>query len=625
MGAKYDFSGYATKNDLRCSDGRTIRRNAFKDNDGQTVPLVWQHRHGDIENVIGHAVLENRNDGVYTYGFLNDTPKGRTAKTLLDHGDIVSLSIYANQLKQNGGDVLHGNIREVSLVLAGANPGASIDFPILAHSGEESETEATIYTGELIYLEHSDDEEYEDEYEEEYEESDEEYEEEPEEYEESEEDEGMYEDMYDEMQHADDERTVQDVFDELTEEQQNVVYYMIGQALEDAGAPEGSEEDEEMKHNVFDNDQMYEDTFLSHEDYEMIFADGKRLGSLRDAIIEHSQEGGILSHGLPNPIPTEGMTLPSNATANQTYGFRDPDMLFPDYKSLNNPPEWIKRNTEWVGEVMSKAHHTPFSRIKSVFADITEDEARARGYMKGNLKKEEVFTLLKRTTDPQTIYKKQKLDRDDVTDITDFDVVAWIKGEMRIMLEEEIARAILFGDGRSPADDDKIQEAHVRPIATDSPLFSVPVTVAGGTPQEFIDSSIRGRKYYRGSGNPVLFTTADVHTEMLLLKDQIGHPLYKSDTELATALRVSKIIEVEAMEGQQIGGKDLMGIIVNMNDYNIGADKGGAVSLFDDFDIDYNQMKYLIETRISGALTKPFSALILTAGPANTTSPTTGD
>lgn len=625
MGAKYDFSGYATKNDLRCSDGRTIRKDAFKDNDGQRVPLVWQHLHGDPENVIGHCLLQNVDDGVYAYGSFNSTPKGKLAKTLVEHGDVASLSIYANQLKQNGGDVLHGVIREVSLVLAGANPGASIDFPILAHSGEESETEATIYTGEPLYLKHSDEDE--NEIEKEQNGKEEEYDEKPEERKEDEE--------MAEMKHADDEKTVQDVFNELTEEQQNVVYFMIGQALEDAGvnADEDADndeyeegEDEEMKHNVFDTDYEYDENYLTHEDYQMIFSDAKRLGSLRDAVIEHSQEGGILAHALPHPIPTDGMVGPSSETAGQTYGFRDPDMLFPEYKSLNTPPEWIKRDTEWVTEVMSKSHHTPFSRIKSVFADITEDEARAKGYMKGRLKKEEVFTLLKRTTDPQTIYKKQKLDRDDVIDITDFDVVAWIKGEMRIMLEEEIARAILIGDGRSTASDDKISDTHIRPIATDSELFSVKVPVAGGTAKEFIDSAIRGRKYYRGSGNPVLFTTADVHTEMLLLKDEIGHPLYKSDTELATALRVSRIIEVEPMEGQKIDSKDLMGIIVNMADYNIGADKGGAVSLFDDFDIDYNQMKYLIETRISGALTKPFSALILTAAPASSGgSSNTGD
>lgn len=612
MGVKFDFSGYATKNDLRCSDGRTIRKDAFKDNDGQTVPLVWQHSHNDPENVIGHALLENRSDGVYCYGSFNGTSKAETAKALVEHGDITALSIYANKLKQQGGDVLHGVIREVSLVLAGANPGASIDFPILAHSGEESETEATIYTGEPLYIEHSDKDDDEDEKKKEEEEPDE--------------DENESEDEDDEekkkgkkmaLEHAENEKTVKDVFDELTEEQKNVVYFMIGQALEDAGVAPESEENEDMKHNVFDTDEM-QGNALTHADYEQIFNDAKRLGSLRDSVIMHMEDG-VLAHS----IPTDDMIGPSSETAGQTYGFRDPDMLFPEYRTMNNPPEWIKRETGWVQKVMGGAHHTPFSRIKSVFADITEDEARAKGYMKGKLKKEEVFTLLKRTTDPQTIYKKQKLDRDDVIDITDFDVVAWIRGEMRIMLDEEIARAILIGDGRSPASDDKIQELHVRPIATDAPLFSVQVNVAAGTDdsktaKNFIDAAIRGRKSYKGSGTPTLFTTADMHTEMLLLEDQIGHKLYKSDTELATSLRVNEIVEVEVMEGQQVNNKDLLGIIVNMADYNIGADKGGEINMFDDFDIDYNQMKYLIETRISGALTKPFSALVLTKGTTQT-------
>lgn len=608
MGVNYDFGGYATKNDLRCSDGRTIRKDAFKDNDGQTVPLVWQHSHNDPENVIGHALLENREDGVYCYGSFNSTPKAATAKALVEHGDITALSIYANKLKQQGGDVLHGVIREVSLVLAGANPGASIDFPILAHSGEESETEATIYTGEPLYLKHEDIQE---EHEEKKEES---VEEKPEE-------ELAHEDAEEEPKEEKkmaDEKTVKDVFDELTEEQKNVVYFMIGQALEDAGVEAEGEEDEDMKHNVFDTDEMYGNE-LTHADYQQIFDDAKRLGSLRDSVLMHMEDG-VLAHS----IPTEGMVGPSSTTASQTYGFRDPDMLFPEYKSMNNPPEWIKRETGWVQKVMGGAHHTPFSRIKSVFADITEDEARAKGYLKGHLKKDEVFTLLKRTTDPQTIYKKQKLDRDDVIDITDFDVVAWIRGEMRLMLEEEIARAMLIGDGRSGASDDKISETHIRPIATDAPLFSVPVNVpnTNNIAKSFIDSAIRARKNYKGSGTPTLFTTADMHTEMLLLEDQIGHKLYKSDTELATALRVKEIVEVEVMEGQKINNKDLLGIIVNMTDYNIGADKGGEINLFDDFDIDYNQMKYLIETRISGALIKPFSALVLTGNVGGATGAT---
>lgn len=364
-----------------------------------------------------------------------------------------------------------------------------------------------------------------------------------------------------------------------------------------------------MKHNVFDNDQQ-ERNVLSHSDMSKIIADGKKCGSLRDAVLAHQEEGGLL-HG----IDTTGM---ETASGNQTYGFNDPDMLFPDYRSLNNPPEWIKRQTDWVAIVMNGVHRSPFSRIKSVYANITEDEARAKGYIKGKQKKEEVFTTLKRTTDPQTIYKKQKLDRDDVIDITDFDVVAWIKAEMRVMLEEEIARAILIGDGRQSDSDDKIQEAHVRPIATDVPLFNVKVTVdetgldtASAKAKEFINSVIRSRKRYKGSGNPTLFTTEDQLTECLLIEDEIGHKIYKSEAELATTLRVSKIVTVEAMEGQKVDDQDLLGVIVNLADYNVGADKGGEVSLFDDFDIDYNQMKYLIETRISGALVKPFSAMTI--------------
>ena len=612
MGANYDFSGYVTKNDLRCSDGRTIRKNAFKDCNGKKVPLVWQHMHDDPSNVIGHMILENKEDGVVGYAYLNDTPKGKTVKAIVDHGDVSALSIYANQLKQKGGDVLHGVIREVSVVLAGANPGASILFPTLAH-GEESETEAVIYADEPIFLFHADQDEEEDDVAEkdeedkkpEPDEDDKEKDPKKEEDDESEESEEK-KDEEDEMAHED--RTVQDVFDELTEEQQNVVYYMIGQALEDAGvSDEDTEETEEMKHNVFENDARGD--YLSHEDMETIFADAKRLGSLRDSVIQHMEEG-VLAHSTP----TTGMTGPSVSTALQTYGFRDPDMLFPEARALNNPPDWIKRETGWVQKLMTGVHHTPFSRIKSVFADITEDEARAKGYIKGNKKKEEVFTLLKRTTTPTTIYKKQKLDRDDVIDITDFDVVAWIRAEMRVMLDEEIARAILIGDGRSGASDDKINETNVRPIASDSDLFAVPVNVTGGTPKEFINASIRGRKYYKGTGSPTLFTTADMHTEMLLLEDTLGHKLYKSDAELATALRVSEIVEVEVMEGAKVNGKDLLGIIVNPVDYNVGADKGGEINMFDDFDIDYNQMKYLIETRISGALTKPFSALVLTKG-----------
>lgn len=413
-------------------------------------------------------------------------------------------------------------------------------------------------------------------------------------------------------------KTVKEVFDTFTEEQKDVVYYMIGAALEQAGVQSDDEDEgeEDVKHNVFEGKK--EDVIMHNFSMTDFLADAKRCGSMKEAY-DNAIADGTLMHAFPGngTIPTEGMVGPSQDTANQTYGFRDPDMLFPDYKSLNTPPEWIKRDTGWVTKVINNAHHTPFSRIKSQFANLTEDEARARGYIKGHLKKEQVFTLLKRTTDPQTIYKKQKMDRDDIIDITDFDVVAWIKGEMRGQLEEEIARAILIGDGRLPSSDDKIQEAHVRPIATDEDLFTVKADVTAGatdeeTAKNFIKTAIRQRKYYKGSGQPTLFTTEDMLTSMQLIEDGIGHLLYGSVQQLATVLRVKEIVTVEVMEGYQINNKDCLGIFVNMSDYNIGADKGGTVELFDDFDIDYNQYKYLIETRISGALIKPFSAIVLT-------------
>lgn len=604
---KYDFSGWATRNDLKCSDGRTIRKDAFKDNDGKTVPLIWNHMHTGPDQVLGHALLENREEGVYAYCSFNNTEQGKMGKELVKHGDIVALSIFADKLKQKGGDVLHGAIREVSLVYAGANPGATIEFPELAHGFTEDEIdEAVIYTGDEIELYHSDgdvgdagdaaDADADAEAEADVSEA------ENETTEESEEETNMAE------------ATVAEVFDTLTEEQKDAVYYTIGSILEENGIDLDDEDEgeEEMKHNVFDEDTYQNDNYLSHADMQQIFDDAQRIGSLRDAVEYHMEEG-VLAHS----IPTDGMIGPSASTLSQTYGFRDPDMLFPEAKSLNNPPEWIKRETAWVAKVMRGVHHTPFSRIKSQYANITEDEARAKGYIKGKQKKDEVFTLLKRTTTPQTVYKRQKLDRDDIIDITDFDVVAWIRSEMRMMLDEEIARAILIGDGRSNASDDKIKEDNIRPIATDVALFSVPVPVVKGqtdaeTAKNFIDASVRGRKKYKGTGTPTLFTTADMHTEMLLLEDKMGHKLYKNDTELATALRVSEIVEVEVMEGYKVKGQELYGIIVNINDYNVGADKGGEINTFDDFDIDYNRYTYLIETRISGALIKPFSALILT-------------
>lgn len=567
---QYDFSGWATRNNLKCADGRTIMKDAFKDNDGQRVPLVWNHQHAESTNVLGHALLENREEGVYAYCTFNDTEPARHAKQLVEHGDVSALSIYANKLKQNGGNVLHGAIREVSLVLAGANPGAFIDS-IIKH-GEESDEEAVIYTGEDISLMHGE------------------------------------ENSKEETEMANNkEKTVQDVFDTLTEEQKTVVYAIIGQVLEENGAANNDNdmEEEDMKHNVFDNDQQND--VLSHADMEAVLSDAKRYGSLKDAAIAHGMEDiAPLAHAV-----TGTYGIGTDSVAETSIG-----TLFPDARALNNTPDFIQRDMSWVSRVMNAVHRTPFSRIKSMHANITADEARALGYLKGNLKKEEVFTLLKRTTSPTTIYKKQKLDRDDVVDITDFDVVAWIKGEMRMMLNEEIARAILIGDGRLSSSDDKINEQCIRPIAKDEDLYTIKSQVEVGkdfaeTVKNMIRAAVKARKDYKGSGNPVFYTTEDVLTEALLLEDAIGHRLYKDVKELAAAMRMSDIVTVPVMEGQK-GPKegDLLGIAVNLADYNVGADKGGAVNLFDDFDIDYNQQKYLIETRCSGALTKPYSAMV---------------
>ena len=567
---QYDFSGWATRNNLKCADGRTIMKDAFKDNDGQKVPLVWNHQHAETTNVLGHALLENREEGVYAYCTFNDTEPARHAKQLVEHGDISALSIYANKLKQNGGNVLHGAIREVSLVLAGANPGAFIDS-IIKH-GEESDEEAVIYTGEDISLMHGE------------------------------------ENSKEETEMANNEKTVQDVFDTLTEEQKTVVYAIIGQVLEENGAANNDDndmEEKDMKHNVFDNDQKND--VLSHADMEAVLSDAKRYGSLKDAAIAHGMEDiAPLAHAV-----TGTYGIGTDSVAETSIG-----TLFPDARMLGNTPDFIQRDMSWVSRVMNAVHRTPFSRIKSMHANITADEARALGYLKGNLKKEEVFTLLKRTTSPTTIYKKQKLDRDDVVDITDFDVVAWIKGEMRMMLNEEIARAILIGDGRLSSSDDKINEQCIRPIAKDEDLYTIKSQVEVGkdfaeTVKNLIRAAVKARKDYKGSGNPVFYTTEDVLTEALLLEDAIGHRLYKDVKELAAAMRMSDIVTVPVMEGQK-GPKegDLLGLAVNLADYNVGADKGGAVNLFDDFDIDYNQQKYLIETRCSGALTKPYSAMV---------------
>lgn len=561
IGFEYDFCGWATRNGLKCADGRTIVRDAFKHNDGDIVPLVWNHGHNDPNNVLGHALLENRDEGVYVYGSFNDTPSANNAREFIQHGDITSLSIYANKLQQDSSrNVMHGDIKEVSLVLAGANPGAYIE-DVIVHG--DTDGGSIIYSDD--YIEDTDDLEHA-EYDEEYDEYDE------------------------ELEHAEDsDETVEDVFNTLTDKQKNVVYYMLGQALEGEKNNEEDEgDDEDMKHNVFNNDENYnEDEVLTHSEIETIIADAKRYGSLKESVLSH--------------------------------GITDIEFLFPDATNLNKVPEFIKRDTGWVATVINGTKHTPFSRVRSTFANITEDEARAKGYIKGNLKKEEVFSLLKRTTDPQTIYKKQKLDRDDVIDITDFDIVSWLKAEMRMMLDEEIARAVLIGDGRLTSDEDHISHTHIRPIYNDADLYTIKaVTTANADAdsaakaKDFIKTAIKSRKNYKGSGNPALYTTEDMLTDCLLLEDSIGRLLYESEAQLAKTLRVSKIITVPVMEGQKgSNGGDLLGLIVNLQDYNIGADKGGAVSMFEDFDIDYNQQKYLIETRCSGALIKPYSAIAI--------------
>lgn len=581
-----DFSGWATRNDLKCSDGRVIRRDAFKHDDGIKVPLVWNHQHNDPRNVLGHAWLENRPEGVYTYGFFNDSESGEIGKILVKHGDICALSIYANQLQQRGCDVLHGEIREVSLVHAGANPGAFIDS-MLKH-GENSDDEAIIYTGMPLYLSHSDADKQEDKADDGEKKETSEKKDDPE-----------------KKTDSDEEKTVADVINSMTEEQKNVMYAMIGRAMDDQGESDPESEDNNdddskggtntMKHNVFDKDDRQKENVLVHsdgsevssEEISTIFGDIKRYGSLKDS---------VLAHGIDNV-----------------------DYLFPDAQTLANTPEFIQRDTGWVKKVMSGVHHTPFSRIKSIFADITEDDARAKGYFKGKLKKEEVFGLLKRTTTPTTVYKKQKMDRDDVVDITDFDVVAWLKSEMRMMLDEELARAYLIGDGRLASSDDKINEQNIRPIFKDEELYTIQATVSvqssateDDKAREFIRTAIKARKNYKGSGQPTLYTTEDILTDCLLLTDTTGRDLYTDVAQLAKKLRVKEIVTVPVMEG--VNGKNggaLMGIIVNLADYNVGADRGGAVNMFDDFDIDYNQQKYLIETRCSGALIKPYSAIAL--------------
>lgn len=564
----YDFSGWATKNNLKCSDGLIIIKDAFKENSGRKVPLIWNHIHNDPNNVLGHAMLENRDDGVYAYCTFNDTEVAQNTKKMVQHGDVAALSIYANQLKKQGSYVMHGQIREVSLVLAGANPGAFID-DVIVH-GIPLDDEAVLFTGEPIEICHADTKKEED------------------------------NDQMDKSQKdpKTSEPTIAEVFDTLSEIQKNTVYAIVGAAVEEekqkkTEIKQSNIEDEggeEMKHNVFNNADNNQEGVLSHAEMTAVLSDAKRYGSLKDA---------VLAHGITNI-----------------------DYLFPDFKNVTDTPGFIQRPTTWVDKVLGSVHHTPFSRIKSTYADITADDARAKGYIKGNLKTEEVFSLLKRTTSPTTIYKKQKLDRDDVVDITDFDVVGWLKTEMRMMLNEEIARAVLIGDGRLSSSDDKINEGNIRPIWSDAELYTIKalydvktLTTDDAKARAFIRTSVKARKNYKGSGQPTLYTTEDMLTNILLMEDTTGRTIYDSVDKIKSALRVSDIVTVPSMESlTRVDGADtktLEGIIVNLVDYNIGADKGGAVNLFDDFDIDYNAQKYLIETRCSGALIKPYSAIVV--------------
>ena len=586
----FDFSGYATRVDLKCSDGAIIREDAFKHQNGETVPLVWQHLHNGPENILGHAMLEHRKDGVYAYASFNDSEQGRNAKELVRHGDVKALSIYANKLVRRGVDVLHGAIREVSLVLSGANPGAYIDNVVIAHgdSYETSEDEAIIYTGL------------------------------------------SFETQAEAIEHADDskepdmaEKTVGDIFETLTEEQKNVVYYMIGEALSEAGADDEAEHsafyenDDYISHNdgeetitmtrnVFESlahgTPMDEGLTLSHSDIKSIFAEGERKNSLKEAVIAHAT----------------------------TYGIENIDMLFPDAKTIGNRPEFIKRRTEWVASVLTDTHHSPFSRIKTILADITEDDARAKGYIKASMKKEEWFTLAKRVTTPQTVYKKQKLDRNDILDITDFDVVIWVKEEMRLMLDEEIAAAALVGDGRSAGDPDKIKSPSptadgegIRAIALDASYYAYKVEwdAADADDVPFVDRVMTSLVDYTGSGSPKLYTSPQILAGLLVERDTLGRRMYSSRAELATAMGVSAIVDIPASilaranfqttAGAVTTTHSLKGIVANLRDYTFGSDAGGKTTLFDDFDIDFNQQKYLLEARLSGTLTKPFSAATL--------------
>lgn len=559
----FDFSGWATKNDIRCSDGRTIRHNAFAGNDGDIVPLVWQHGHNDTANVLGHVQLENRDEGVYAFGYFNETPAANNAKELLKHGDVDSMSIYANNLTQSGGDVMHGNIVEVSLVLSGANPGAKIENIALAHGDGTYETTDEAYIMSGSHISHTSET----------------------------------------NNSSSGEKTVQDVVDSMTDEQKDVLMFLIGKAAEEGANPEESDtEGDPMSHtNIFETDNpIDESAVLYHSTIDSAFQDAVRTkaNSLREVFMAAAEENGLTHSAI--------------AHAEKTYGISNIDMLFPDAKNLDVPPTFIDRDQGWVKPVLKGTHHTPFTRIKSMQADITADEARAKGYITGSRKKEEVFKLLKRVTTPTTIYKLQKFDRDDLLDITDFDTIAWVKGEMRSKLDEELARAILLGDGRSNSDPDKINEENIRPILKEDDLYclkkDLPATIETA---DIVDELIRAQDDLEGTGSPTLFCAKSFVTDLLLLKDKMGHYLYPTKQALADRLGVSAIIDVPQMKGLKDGNKSILSIIVNLSDYNVGTDRGGEVTMFDDFDIDFNQYKYLLETRASGALTKVKSAMVV--------------
>lgn len=624
MKTDYDFGGWATRNNIKCSDGRTILKDAFKQNDGQKVPLVWNHQHNDVNEVLGHALLENRAEGVYAYCKFNNTESGQTAKALVTNGDVDKLSIYANKLKTHMNNVMHGCIREVSLVLAGANPGAYIDSVVVHGDGADVEEEGVIYTDEALELSHSEGEDAgtedsnaenstnseenqngnsEEDVGEGAKESNEDSDKEPEK-DIKKEDSDMNENKEKDLEHNDEGKTVQEVFDGMTDEQKNAVYAIVGQAVADAtgeGDEDNNEENddnggENMKHNVFDNDKNNDEVLQHSEILASAIQDAKKYGSLKESVIEHAAINNITDIGK----------------------------LFPDATALNKEPIMIEKDQTWVGKIINTIKHTPFSRVKVTMGKMTEPQARAKGYIKGNKKTNIQMAALNRIVTPTTVYIKNEIDRDDVIDITDFDVVAWQKREMRKELDKELALAALLGDGRDISDNDKINEQNIIPIIKDVDTFTIKYTITEGVDYKqannsasnndsftkgIIRAAIRSRKEYKGSGSPTFFTTEDYLTDMLLIEDQNGRRIYESLAQLALALRVKEIVTIPEME--QEAYKDIVGVIVNMADYTMGADKGGSVNMFDDFDIDYNQMKYLMETRCSGALTVPYSAIVL--------------